>query len=188
MRQGLKQTSSLIALFLLIALGLAACGGSSDERKASLGSSAQTAKKKKKPACKKKAKKKKGKKGKKGCAAGAAGEGQAGKKDKDKSNIPGGLTLSGCPSGVVKGNLPVTLTGTAAPVDGTPVHIEFLQFNGDFNPVEADVPPDASGAWTFTFTPNTAAGAPPNWDESLGVDYEGGDETADDQECAWKVG
>ena len=122
----------------------------------------------------------------------------------EASKPPVASVLSGftCPTGTVSGSVPATISGIATP-PGEPVIIEYRHWTGTkfidhkINPSNPDtdfyfdaVTPDpATGAWSFSFTPNRGPWDPANgtWTETVRVSYSGGAAASASQSCSWQV-
>jgi hypothetical protein len=149
--------SCMTALALLIVPGTAS---------ASDGTDAPLAQVSKKKSCKKKSGKR---------AAPFAGAQTARKKKCNKrpagdpAKTPLSVKITSCPTGVVSGSNVATISGTSAVGPHLTTYITFNQVDSYFDtPVlqEVRVYPNASGAWSYSFTP----GFPESWESTQSWD------------------
>jgi hypothetical protein len=166
--RGLRLTSLVLAVALLGATACAAAAPAGPD-----GPSAHSSRKK---SCKKKsgARKKK-------CKRPATGE----------AETPLSVTITTCPTGTHHGSEIATVSGTAALGKGVTTYLFFLQSDYYFDtlaPQEVRVYPNASGAWTYSFTPGFPEGwmVETSWDERL-VAGNGRGHDGVTAECSWTV-
>lgn len=122
-----------------------------------------------------------------------------GAKKKKKCKAPGGgaaetplsVAITSCPSGSVSGSSVATITGTAAVGPHITTYISFDQVDSYFDaPIrdEIRVYPNASGVWSYSFTPGfpESWGATASWEEQVvAANYRAHD--ARYAQCAWTV-